>query len=243
MRKFGLIAAAAIVSAMLPLGAAAATRSTNDSPPKANRVHTHWFAGSVTAVGSDSLSLDVLWTGPKDGQLNGKPVTVAVNSDTQIVGGKDGTSQQLSDIKAGDLVGLRATATDSTLTTLTAVKIRIRCNCHWVGGTISALGGTSVNVQVARTGPYDTVLKNTDVTIQVNGSTLYIKGHSKTTIAYSDLKVGDRVGVIFGASGFFKAPGFDPETATFTAKQVHDWQRAQVPPPSSDAGAATGTTP
>ena len=241
MRKFGLIAAAAIVIAMLPLSAAAATRSPSDSPHVA-KVHTHWFAGSVTAVGSDSLSLDVLWTGPKDGQLNGQTVTVAVTSSTQIVGGKDSTPEQLSDIVPGDLVGLQVTSTDSTLATLTAVKIRIRCNCHWVGGTISALGGSSINVQVARTGPYDTVLKDHDVTIQVNGSTTYIQGKPKTPITYSDLKVGDRVGIIFGASGFFKAPGFDPETATFTAKQVHDWQHAQVPPPSSDPGAAT-TTP
>jgi Domain of unknown function (DUF5666) len=243
MRKFGLIAAAAIVFAMLPLGAAAATRSASDSAPRIGKVRTHWFAGSVTAVGSDSLTLDVLWTGPKDGQLNGTTATVAVTSATRIVGGKGGTPEQLSDIVAGDLVALRATAADTTLASLTAVRIRIRCNCHWVGGTISALGGTSLGVQVARTGPYDTVLNGKDVTIQLNGSTAYIKGRSKTTIAYSDLKVGDRVGVIFGASGFFKAPGFDPETATFTAKQVHDWQRAQVPPPSSDPGAATGTTP
>jgi hypothetical protein len=243
MRKFGLIAAAAIVIAMLPLSAAAATRSPSDSPPHVAKVHTHWFAGSVTAVGSDSLSLDVLWTGPKDGQLNGQTVTVAVTSNTQIVGGKDSTPAQLSDIVPGDLVGLRVISTDSTLATLTAVRIRIRCNCHWVGGTISALGGSSINVQVARTGPYDTVLKDHDVTIQVNGSTLYIQGKAKTPITYSDLKVGDRVGIIFGASGFFKAPGFDPETATFTAKQVHDWRHAQVPPPSSDPGAATGTTP
>ena len=236
MRKFGLVAAAAIVFATLPLGATAA-------PTPAARVHVHWFAGSVTTVGSDSVSLNVLWTGPHDGQLNGQTVTVAVNSDTKIVNGKDGSSAQLSDIKPGDLLGLRAAASDSTLTSLTATHMRIWCNCHWVGGTISALGGTSLDVQVARTGPYDTVLNGKDVTIQVNGSTLYVKGRPKTTIGYSDLKVGDRVGVIFGANGFFKAPGFDPSKATFTAKRVHDWQKLPVPAPASDAGAAAGTTP
>ena len=81
------------------------------------------------------------------------------------------------------------------------------------------------------------------MTLQVNGATVYLKGRNKTPIAFSDLKVGDRVGVVFAADGFFKAPGFDPSKATFTAKRVHDWQRQQVPPPSSDAGAAAGTTP
>ena len=242
MRKFSVIAAAAIVFALLPFGAAAATRSANDQAPNA-RAHAHWFAGSVTAVGAASLSVNVLWTGPKDGQLNGQAVTIAVNADTQIVNGKDHSAAQLSDIKPGDLVGLRAVSTDSTLTSLTATHIRIWCNCHWIGGTISAVGTSSFNVQVVRSGPYDTVLKSNDVTIQVNGATVYIKGKDKTPITLSDLKVGDRVGVVFAADGFFKAPGFDPSKATFTAKRVHDWQRQQVPPPSSDAGAAAGTTP
>jgi len=236
MRKFGLVAAAVIVFATLPLGVAAA-------PTPAARVHVHWFAGSVTTVGSDSVSLNVLWTGPHDGQLNGQTVTVAVNSDTKIVNGKDGSSAQLSDIQSGDLLGLRAASSDSTLTSLTATHMRIWCNCHWIGGTISALGGSSLGVQVARTGPFDTVLNGKDVTIQVNGSTLYVKGRLKTTIGYSDLKVGDRVGVIFGANGFFKAPGFDPSKATFTAKRVHDWQKLPVPSPASDAGGTATTTP
>ena len=242
MRKFGFIATAAIVFALLPLGATAATRSAGGSSPVA-KARAHWFAGSVTAVGADSLSVNVLWTGPKDGQLNGQAVTVAVTADTKIVNGKDHSAAQLSDIVPGDLVSLRAVSQDSTLASLTATHIRIWCNCHWIGGTISALGSSSLDVQVARTGPYDTVLKDRDVTIQVNGATVYVKGRDKTPIAFSDLKVGDRVGVVFAADGFFKAPGFDPSKATFTAKRVHDWQRQQVPPPSSDAGAAAGTTP
>ena len=86
------------------------------------------------------------------------------------------------------------------------------------------------------------MLKGTNVTIQVNGSTSYIKGKAKTPISLADLKVGDGVGVVFGANGFFKAPGFDPEKATFTASKVHEWQKRQVPPPSSDAGSTAGTT-
>ena len=49
--------------------------------------------------------MNVLWTGPKDGSLNGQTVTVAVNADTKIVNGKDHSAAQLSDIQPGDLVG------------------------------------------------------------------------------------------------------------------------------------------
>jgi hypothetical protein len=242
MKKYTVIAAAVLVFAILPLGAVAAPPGGSGSQTP-TKLHTHWFAGSVSSVGSDSLSLTVLWTGPKDGQLNGQSVTVAVNGDTQIVSGKTKTTVPLSSIQPGDLVGLRATATDATLASLTATHIRVWCNCHWIGGTISSIGASSINVQVARTGPYDTVLKDHDVTIQVNGSTTYLKGKGKTAITFADLKVGDGVGVVFGANGFFKAPGFNPETATFTASKVHEWLKRQVPPPSTDAGAAAGTTP
>ena len=104
-----MIAAAAFVFAILPLGAVAATPS-----PAPAKAHSHWFAGSVSSVGSDSLSLDVLWTGPKDGQLNGTSVTVAVDGNTQIVSGKTKSAVPLSSIQPGDLVGLRATSADST---------------------------------------------------------------------------------------------------------------------------------
>ena len=178
MRKYTVIAAAALVFAILPLGAVAAPGDKAPAKP-----HSHWFAGSVSAVGSNSLSVDVLWTGPKDGQLNGTNVTVSVSSDTEIVSGKDKTAVPLSSIQPGDLVGLRATSADATLASLTATHIRVWCNCHWIGGTISSIGASSINVQVARTGPYDTVLKGTSVTIQVNGSTSYIKGKDKTPIS------------------------------------------------------------
>ena len=243
MRKVMLIAAAAIASALLPLGAVAAPPGGSGSSAAPAKAHVHWFAGSVASVGSDSLTVNVLWTGPKDGQLNGTTVSVGVTGDTTIVNGKTKAAAQLSDIVPGDLVSLRATAADATLASLTATHIRIWCNCHWVGGTIGSIGGSSITVHVDRTGPYDTVLNGKNVTIQVDGSTAYVKGKDKTQIAFSDLQVGAGVGVVFGANGFFKAPGFDPEKATFTAGKVHDWQKRQVPSPSSDAGAAAGTTP
>ena len=242
MRKFTLIAATAIVFALLPLGAVAAP--PGDAGGAANaKPHTHWLAGSVSAVGADSLTVGVLWTGKHDDQLNGQSVTLAVDTTTEIVSGKDKTPVSLSSIKPGDLVGVQASSTDKTLTTLTAKRIHVYCNCHWIGGTISAIGSSSFSVQVARTGPYDTVLNGKPVTLQVNSSTTYIRGKAKSDIGFSDLKVGDGVGVIFAASGFFRAPGFDPSTATFTAKRVHLWEKKTVPPASTDSGAAAGTKP
>ena len=242
MRKLTLIAAAAIVFAILPLAAVAAPPGSGSGSANA-KPHTHWLAGSVSAVGADSLTVGVLWTGKHDGELNGQSVTVAVDANTEIVSGKDKTPVTLSSIKPGDLVGVLANSADKTLTSLTATRIHVYCNCHWIGGTISAIGANSISVQVARTGPYDTVLNGKPVTLQINSSSTYIRGKAKTEIGFSDLKVGDGVGIVFAASGFFKAPGFDPSTATFTAKRVHLWEKKDVPPASTDAGAAAGTNP
>jgi Domain of unknown function (DUF5666) len=203
--------------------------------------HAQWFAGSVTAVGTDSLTVGVLWTGPHDGSLNGQTVTVSVASSTRIDQGPHHTPIALGQIQVGDLVALRATGDSAT--SLTATRIHVYCNCHWVGGTISAISstGSSISVQVARTGPYDTVLNGQDVTIQVNADTVYLRGPHHDRIGFSDLQVGDGVGIVFSADGFFKAPGFDPTTATFTAKRVHVWGHKQVPSSSSDASSAAQT--
>lgn len=242
MRKLTLIAATAAVFALLPLSAVAAPPGSSTGSANA-KLHTHWLAGSVSAVGADSLTVGVLWTGKHDTELNGQSVSLAVDANTQIVSGKDRTSIPLSNVKPGDLVGVRVTSADKTLTSLTAARVHVNCNCHWIGGTISAIGSDSISVQVARTGPFDTVLNGKPVTLQVGSSTAYLRGKAKTVIGFSDLKIGDGVGVVFAASGFFRAPGFDASTATFTAKRVHAWAKKAVPPASSDSGAAAGTNP
>jgi hypothetical protein len=212
------------------------TAASNPLPPK------HWFAGSVSSVGQSSITVGVLWTGPNDGSLNGQTVTVAVTTSTRIDQGPHRTPIALAAIQPGDLVALRATGDSPT--TLTPTRIHVYCNCHWIGGTISSIAadGSSFQVQVSRTGPYDTVLNGQNVTLQVNALTVYLRGPHGRRIGFADLKVGDGVGVVFGANGFFKAPGFNPATATFTAKRVHVWDRKQVPPQSSDAGNAAQTT-
>jgi hypothetical protein len=77
--------------------------------------------------------------------------------------------------------------------------------------------------------------------MEVNADTVYLRGSHHRRIGFGDLQVGDGVGVVFAANGFFKAPGFDPTTATFTAKRVHVWGHAQVPLVSTDLGVAAQT--
>src|SRR5579871_3072302 len=103
-------------------------------------VPVHWFAGSVSSVGSGTLTVGVLWAGPNDGSLNGQTVTVAVSDHTRIFG-PGHRPIALASIQQGQLVGVRAAGTD--LSNLTAVRVRVWCNCHWVGGTIRSIGNSS----------------------------------------------------------------------------------------------------
>ena len=209
--------------------------SADGTPPagQSERAPAHWFAGTVTAVGPSSLTVGVLWTGPNDGSLNGQTVNVGVATQTRINQGRHHRAIALASVGTGDLVAVRATGEPSTLA---ARRIHVFCNCHWIGGTVNAVGPATFSVNVTRTGPYDTVLGNTTVTLQANQYTVYLRGPRRARIGLSDLQSGEGVGVMFAADGFFKAPGFDPTKATFTAKRVHVWAHRPVPPPSPDAG-------
>jgi hypothetical protein len=248
MRKLIPFFLAAFVVAAFSLPALAAHPSNTVSANlhvKTNlqvQSHSHWFAGSVSSVGSDSLTVGVLWTHQHDDGLNGTLTAVAVNSDTQINSGKNHTAISLSDIQPGDLVAVVASGSGHDLTSLTATKIHVYCNCHWVGGTVSAISSSSVTIQVKRTGPYDTVLSGQAVPINVDSNTVFILGNKKQVIALSDLKVGAGVGVVFSADGFFKAPGFDPTKANFVAKRIHVWGRRMVPLASTDASASAAVS-
>jgi len=200
------------IAALLAAAAVPLTAGADTSP--STHANGAWFAGAVTAASSSSVSLDVLWTGKHDTQLNGKNVTVAIDSSTKIVYGKGQTT-----IDPGDLVRIHATAADPTLASLTAKRIHVDCNCHYAAGTLGSIGSSSFAVNVERTGPYDTVLKGNAVTFQVAGATAYLQGKN-TPAALSDLKTGEKVAVRFSATGFFKDPSFNWQTATFTATHV-----------------------
>jgi hypothetical protein len=243
------------VAAFLSIAGLAAADSTTASTAHANAVaarsagashrpgfgpnrgrHLHWFAGSVSAVGDGSLAVGVLWTGPNDGYLNGQTVNLAVPTSSRISQGKRHRPIALAQIQANDLVAVRASGDSAS--DLVAYKIHDMCNCHWIGGTVGTVGTTSFTVNATRTGPYDTVLDNTTVTLQVSADTVYLRGPHRGRIGLADLRPGEGVGVVFGANGFFKAPGFNPQTATFTAERAHVWGRGSVPQPSSDASDA-----
>jgi hypothetical protein len=228
MRK--LISLLAVGAALCVAGLASA-----DTTP-AHAKAPHWFAGTVTAVGSNSLTVGVLWAGPNDASLGGQTVTVAVTDHTRINENKRHRPIALAEVAVGDLVAIRAAGTSPT--GLTAARIHVFCNCHWVGGTVAALGTSSFTVNVKRTGPYDTVLNNTTVTMQVNASTVYLRGRHGRRIGFSELQVGRPVAVVFAADGFFRAPGFDATKATFTAKRV----RALAPHATPNAAADAAVT-
>jgi hypothetical protein len=209
--------------------------TTTTTTTAAQAAPAHWFAGTVTAVGSNTLTLGVLWTGPHDPSLNGQTVTVNVADATRINRGHEGPIA-LAAIQVGDLASVRAAGTSPA--GLTARRIHVFCNCHWIGGTIASVGTSSIAVNVKRTGPFDTVLDNTTVTVGVNDLTVYLHGRRHRRLGLGDLKAGQGVGVVFSADGFFKAPGFDPTKATFTAKRVHVWGPLEVPSASSDAAAS-----
>ena len=222
-KGFGIAAAALVVAASVPLVALADNNqppptsppTSTTTTPKTPKVHAIWFAGAVTSASSSSVTLDVMVTGKHDTQLDGKQVTVGIDSGTQIVYGKGKSS-----IDPGDLIGVRAIPSDATLATLTAKEIHVRCNCHFAAGTLGSVGSSSFAVNVSKTGPYDTVLNGNAVTFQVNGSTVFVQGKDKASGSISDLKSGEKVAVIFSATGFFKDPNFNWQTATFTASHV-----------------------
>ncbi len=221
---------------VLGLALCAAGFASADNAPSTSAAPAagHWFAGTVTAVGQDSLTVGVLWTGPNDGSLNGQSVTVAVTDHTRINENRRHHPIALADIAVGDLVAIRAAANPPGV--LTAARIHVFCNCHWIGGRIASVGSTSFTLEVKRSGPYDTVLKNTTVTLQVNASTVYIRGrHGQRRIGFSDLKVGQPAAVVFSADGFFRAPGFDPTKATFVAKRVRVVNPHETPTATADA--------
>jgi len=219
-----------------------ATSAQRSGPAAKAALGGQWFAGSVSAVGTGSLTLGVLWTGPHDGALNGQTLTLTVGPGARISSGSHHTPIALGQVATSELVAVRASGSSSSQ--LTASAIHVYCNCHWIGGTIGSINpsGTSFTVQVSRTGPYDGVLNTQSVTIQTGANTVYLRGSHRARVAFSDLQIGQGVGVVFSASGFFKAPGFDASTATFTAARVHVWAHRQVPPPSSDAASAAQTS-
>ena len=226
-KALGIVTAAVLA---LPFAALA------DNPPAAH-AHGLFLAGSVVSADSGHVMVDVLLTGKNDQQLDGKQVSVAITADTKIDYGKGQSS-----IDPGDLVGIHATAADASLSTLTARKIHVACNCHWTAGKLTAISPGLIRVNVAKTGPYDKVLNGNEVKFDVDSSTKFVEGKDKKPITIGDLSIGDTVGVMFSASGFFRDPNFKWQDATFTARLVHlHRDKGETSTPGADG--APGTNP
>jgi len=164
------------------------------------------FAGSVASASSTSLTVNVIWS--RKGTASGT-VTVAIDPSTKITYGKGKSS-----IETGDLVRVAEAGG-------TAKRIHVDCNCHFAAGTLGAITTSQIRVQVAKTGPYDTVLNGQDVTFDLGSASV------------PNLSVGDKVAVSFSASGFFKDPSFNWQNATFTVLRLrvaHDKGEAGTNP-------------
>lgn len=223
MRKTAAFLVAALLAAAVSASALAAGHARPAPPkpaPPTNRPEqpqAHWFAGSVSSISGSSLSVLVTRTGPRDGQLSGQTVSVAVDSGTVIVKGRDKTPIQLSDIQSGQLIGvLAATQQGGDLTQLMAKRLHVWDNYHWAAGSVGSVSGNSLSVQVERTGPKDGQLKGQTVTLAVDSSTAIVKGKGTTPIQLTDLQPGDRVGLVFQASGSDLTQGL-------TAKRIALW--------------------
>ena len=122
---------------------------------------------------------------------------MAVPSNTRINGPHHGPIA-LAQIQAGELVSVLASGDSSS--SLTAARIHVYCNCHWVGGTIASRIG-----QLQHPGwPHGAVRhrpQGAERDDPREQRTPCISGGPVGRIAFSDLQVGQGAGVVFSADG------------------------------------------
>jgi hypothetical protein len=199
-----------VVSLLAVVAASAAVALADDAPAKA---HASSFAGAVTAVGSGSLTIHVDRAGKRATDLVGHTITVSVPAGTPITLGKDKTSISLGDIQVGWRA--RVAAVQDASGTWTAKRVHAGRGDHWFAGTLTAVGSSSITVDVEKTGHHDTQLLGQTLVVPVDSATQYVLGKDKTPITLHDLTVGDRVGVVVHSPGGDLSQGM-------TAVRVHD---------------------
>jgi hypothetical protein len=122
---------------------------------------------TIAAVNGSNLSLKT-----EDGWTR----TITVGSDTAIT--KAGVAIQVADLKEGDTIAFRQSRnTDGTFKV-----VEIRVIVPQVGGTVTAVGDTSLTLRLR---------DGTSRTVTVNGSTRYLVGSRAATKA--DVKVGSAI--------------------------------------------------
>jgi hypothetical protein len=98
----------------------------------------------------------------------------------------------------------------TTTTTTTAPPASTAARAHVIGfaGSVSSASSSSVTVDVLKTGPHDTQLNGTSVTVAIDSSTKIVYGKGQTSI-----EPGDLIGV--------RAVAADATLASLTAKEIH----------------------
>lgn len=138
--------------------------------------HADEVEGSVSAVGSDSITVTI---------ADGSTKTLTVDSATEFKGpDRDGSGTvTLADIVAGDKVEAHVSATDPNL----ATEIKVEGTRVW--GTVSAVGSDSVTVTTATGG---------SVTVTVTSTTKFKVPDTDGSGApgLADLAVGQQIGMV-----------------------------------------------
>ena len=150
------------------------------------------LSGSVVSVGTSSLTVEVDHKGPPTdaatAALVGKQLTVAVTPATKIT--RDGKPIQLSDLVTGEHVLIRVHAVGSQYT---AVSIRASNHDIRVAGTITAVGTTTLTLEVERSAKNASELEGKPLTFTVDSSTRILLNGRPAQL--SDLKNGDQAAV------------------------------------------------
>jgi len=167
------------------------------------------FGGSLTAIGSSSLTVEVDRTGRNDGGLGGRTITLAVDQNTKIM--RDGKPIQLSELVVGEHVGVTAEAVADQFT---AKSVKAGDHDVSFAGTITAVGSSSLTVEVDRTGSNSGGLGGRTLTVAVDSTTQITLNGQPAQL--SQLAAGDRAAVT--------AVGI---ADSYTARQIH----ARTPKP------------
>ena len=103
------------------------------------------------------------------------------------------------------------TTTTTGTTTTQSTTPPVKDHSHWFAGAVSSVASSTLTIGVLWTGPHDSSLNGTTVTVSVDSNTEITYGKDKTPIQLSSLKNGDLVGVA--------ATGSD--LSSLTAKKIH----------------------
>jgi acyl-CoA hydrolase len=155
------------------------------------------LSGNITAVGADSVTLDVGHVVRIGEASIDRQAALAVTSDTKIT--RDGNPIALTDLVIGEHIGATAEAIGSDPVELTARTIRAADRELALAGKVTAVGSSSLTVDVDHVVRIGSATLDKQVTLQVTAATKITRDGKP--IALSDLVVGEHVGATAEAIG------------------------------------------